>query len=191
MISIIYYQEITVIGAISILLSLLSVLTKSLIFSTSTIMSGFFLTVTTKSTVIFNWISKVTDFFGIFCSVLFVFYNYNGNANENGIITQWGYIWIYQSVGIWSLICICLFFAIVPLFFWHIARRSNHSIGKELCKAAVQVFLVSILSAIILFVFINVSLFTIIAYVKFIQFELHNSKSGRSEALQLSQIYVA
>ena len=43
MIAIIYYQEITLVGVISIVLSLLSVSTKSLIFSTATSFNIFYL----------------------------------------------------------------------------------------------------------------------------------------------------
>ena len=163
MIAIIYYQEITVIGVISIVLSLLSVSTKSLIFSTATTMNIF----------IFNWISIVTDFVGIFCSLSFVFYNYNSNYNsnsdENGLITQWGYIWIYESIATWGMIFVSLVCMVVPYLFWErwdYATRYNYSHWKEMLKTGMMVSLLCILFAGISFLFINIALFAVIAYVK-------------------------
>ena len=139
MIAIIYYQKITRIGVISIVLSLLSVSSKSLLFSTATTMNIF----------IFNWLSIVTDFVGIFCILSFVFYN--DNDNSNSIITEWGYIWIYQSVAVWSIIWMsAVSFVMAPLS----------------CRdCAVMLFFTSILLTAISFVCINIGLFAIIAYV--------------------------
>ena len=164
MIAIIYYQKITIIGVISIVLSLLSVSTKSLIFSTATTMNIF----------IFNWISIVTDFVGIFCSLSFVFYNYNSNSDsdDNGIITQWGYIWIYQSIAVWSMISGMFLAMMVPYLFWqkwNDATRYNYSHCQQMLKAGIILFVSSIIFAGVSFLFINIALFAIIAFVKCLQ----------------------
>ena len=92
MIAIVYYDETELINIISILISLLSVAAKSLIFSKAIIFSVF----------IFNWLSIVTDFFGIFCSLSWVFYN----PNDSQTLTKMGTFWINQSVTVWAAICV-------------------------------------------------------------------------------------
>ena len=91
MIAIVYFDETELINIISILISLLSVATKSLVFSQAVEFSAF----------IFNWLSLVTDFFGIFCILSWVFYN----PTDPQTISNLGMIWIYQSAIIW--VCIC------------------------------------------------------------------------------------
>ena len=59
MIAIIYYQKPSTIGIISILMSLLSVAIKALMFSQAIVFSVF----------VFNWLSLVCDFFGVFAVV--------------------------------------------------------------------------------------------------------------------------
>ena len=127
MIAIIYYQEPTIIGIISILLSLLSVATKALMFSKSIVLSVF----------IFNWLSLVIDFFGIFCMLSWVFYN----PDNNGIVTEWGYIWIYQAIGFWALCCLYSLLAIGPDIVtvqWD-DTKNVASIGYRICDMVVKI----------------------------------------------------
>ena len=50
---------------------------------------------------IFNWLSLVCDFFGVFAIVSWVFYN----PNNPGEITFLGKIWIGKAVTIWIILC--------------------------------------------------------------------------------------
>ena len=130
MIAIIYYQEPSTIGIISILLSLLSVATKALMFSQAVVFSVF----------IFNWLSLVIDFFGIFCMLSWVFYN----PDNSGIITQWGYIWIYQVFAMWALCCLWCFATIGPEILteqWNDTfRKEDITKGHKICEVIMKFF---------------------------------------------------
>ena len=157
MVAIIYYQEITIVSIISILVSLLSVSAKSLIFSPATTVNIF----------LFNWISIVTDFIGIFCSLSFVFYNYN--SNDNDIITEWGYIWIYQSIAMWSIVWVCIVCTCGTLVIceeWYYATRSGHVHLKKVGKITIIVIVASIIFAAVSFLLVTITLFAGVAYVK-------------------------
>ena len=101
MIAIVYYNETdNIISIVSIFISLFSVISKSFVFSVS--VGKDFLTI------IFYWLCVITDFFGIFFAVAWVFYNPNnsnnnsvdidaGNSIENEFIsTIIGEIWFYK-----------------------------------------------------------------------------------------------
>ena len=92
MIAIVYFQETEWINIVSILISLTSVATKSMVFSYAITFDIF----------IFNWLSLVSDFFGIFCVLSWVFYNPNNEENINNI----GLFWINQTIIIWASICV-------------------------------------------------------------------------------------
>ena len=166
MVAIIYYQKITIIGVISIVLSLLSVSVKSLMFSSAPTFSIF----------MFNWLSIVTDFFGIFCSLAFIFYNYKSNDdddNNSSIITQFGYIWIYQCIGMLIIIFPSIGFAGGP----HLLTQSYREIyihhddwskTRKTCFMIAFVFLLLflfIVASTVIFFIANIGLFAAIAFV--------------------------
>ena len=161
MIAIIYYQELTLIGVISIVLSLLSVSTKSFIFSSAVTLNVF----------IFNWLSLVTDFFGIFCSLSFVFYNYN--SDKSGIITEWGYIWIFQSIGVWSILCVWFGLLVAPNIVtedWYYVQKdhSTWSLSAQICNMIIRTifwFFVFVAGSVFAFMCTNIGLFAPIALV--------------------------
>eukprot|EP01084_Bolivina_argentea_P310325 536961_1 len=69
MCSIVIYNETNIISILSILISLLSVASKSFVFSMGS--------ATNIKQLLFNWLCAVTDFFGIFFVVCWVFYEPN------------------------------------------------------------------------------------------------------------------
>ena len=64
---------------------------------------------------IFNWLSLVCDFFGVFAIVSWVFYN----PDNPGEITYLGQIWIIKAVITWGLVCIFVGGPICGLLFFH------------------------------------------------------------------------
>ena len=111
MIAIVYYDETEWLNIISILISLISVATKSLVFSQAIEFSVF----------IFNWLSLVTDFFGIFCILSWVFYNPNPNPSNAQNISDLGKIWLWQAGIMWIVICL-----------WTIIMLSPEKMGDDL-----------------------------------------------------------
>eukprot|EP01083_Nonionella_stella_P156659 507573_1 len=86
-IAIVYYQEANYISVISILLSMFSVISKSLILSQGI----------EKYTFIWTWLCVVTDFFGIFFTLTWVFYSHDSIHGEFlGYFNIFGQIWIYK-----------------------------------------------------------------------------------------------
>ena len=69
MAAIVIYKEANIIAIISILISMLSVASKSFVFSIATAM--------TMKQLFFNWLAGIADFFGIFFVVSWVFYEPN------------------------------------------------------------------------------------------------------------------
>ena len=103
MVAIVIYKEANLIAIISIIISMLSVASKSFVFSIASAL--------TLKQLFFNWLSAVTDFFGIFCILSWVFYQTNDdqlNAAFNTIQTVWLYR-IYcctlPMVGSAALLC--------------------------------------------------------------------------------------
>ena len=94
MIAIVLYERANIIAIISILLSMTSVSTKALIFSRSI----------DNKTFLFNWLTAVADFFGIFFIISWVFYDSNINwYSFNTFINSFtpiGQIWIYQVCNV-------------------------------------------------------------------------------------------
>ena len=90
MIAIVYYNETEIVNVISILISLLSVSTKSMVFSYAIEIKVF----------LFNWLSIVTDFFGIFMLISWIFYN----PNNPGQFTWYGQMWLYKSAVVNGLL---------------------------------------------------------------------------------------
>ena len=168
MIAIIYYQKLTLVGVISIVLSLLSVSTKSLIFSAAITFKIF----------IFNWLSLVIDFFGIFCSLSFVFYNYNINTNTNTNLiinwnlTEWSQIWIFQSIIMWGILCVGFGLYAAPHILtesWHDISRNHHWSGcDKICNMTAKTIawcFMFIASSVLAFLATNIALFAPIALV--------------------------
>ena len=86
-IAIVYYQEANYISIISILLSMFSVMSKSLILSQGV----------EKYTFIWTWLCVVTDFFGIFFTLTWVFYtNDNIHGDLFGYFNIFGAVWLYK-----------------------------------------------------------------------------------------------
>ena len=100
LIAIVYFNDSdNYISMLSILLSMLSVSTKSFILS---VVASF-----NWTSAIFNWLSCITDFFGIFFIISFAFYvppGVDGDDNPFQII---------QSVWIYSIVCTVIPFALI------------------------------------------------------------------------------
>lgn len=85
MVAIVYYQEANTIAICSILLSMLSVSTKSMIFSRSI----------DTVTFLFNWLCCICDFYSIFYFISWVFYNPHIDDDDGYFeMTAIGYLWI-------------------------------------------------------------------------------------------------
>eukprot|EP01083_Nonionella_stella_P041697 112955_1 len=93
MIAIVYYNEINIIFFISIALSMMSISTKSLIFSAA-------ISITNK-TMLYTWVSSIADFCGLFMSISWIFYS---NDAFNGALKMIRILWVAK---------ICVF--VVPL----------------------------------------------------------------------------
>ena len=115
-VAIVYYQEANYIFVISIALSMFSVMTKSLILSQGI----------EKYTFFWTWLCVVTDFFGIFFTLTWVFYHddnipgdFLGYFNIFGEIWLWKFaistaipvafaLFVFFSVGYWFMYCLFL-----------------------------------------------------------------------------------
>ena len=105
-IAIVYFQETNYISIISILLSMFSVMSKSLVFSKGL----------EKYTFIWTWLCVVTDFFGIFFTLTWVFYtNDNIHGDFLGYFNIFGAIWIWKF-GISVLVPAAVGVAVFVLF---------------------------------------------------------------------------
>ena len=93
LIAIVYYQDTEIINVVSICISLLSVATKTMVFSIAIDFKVF----------IFNWLSLVCDFFGIFAIICWY-------------VSLCAIVFLLISIGIRS--CICQFFFFCFFLFW-------------------------------------------------------------------------
>eukprot|EP01083_Nonionella_stella_P069108 184067_1 len=111
-IAIVYYQEATYITIISILLSMFSVISKSLILSQGI----------EKLTFIWTWLCVVTDFFGIFFTLTWVFYSHDSIHGEFlGYFNIFGQIWMYKLMISTLLpvgLALCMFFGFAYWFMY-------------------------------------------------------------------------
>eukprot|EP01084_Bolivina_argentea_P246471 412479_1 len=111
-VAIVYYEEATYVSIISILLSMFSVMTKSLMLSQGIDIFTF----------IWTWLCVVTDFFGIFFTLTWVFYSHDAiHGNFMGYFNIFGQIWLWKF-AISTLIPIA--FGIIVFFglvYWIIA----------------------------------------------------------------------
>eukprot|EP01084_Bolivina_argentea_P035472 65805_1 len=120
--AIVYYQEANVVAILSVLISMASVMSKSLILSQGV----------EKFTFIWTWLCAVTDFFGIFFTLTWVFYSHDSfSTHLFGYFNIFGTVWLVKtSVSI--LFPITLGFVLFALFgYWfgfgfiiHDRRRS-------------------------------------------------------------------
>ena len=85
MIAMIFYEEVSALNAISVIISMISASSKSLMFAYHQ----------HKPTFLFGWISMVFDFFTIFTILSWVFYN----PNNPGQISTIGLLWVYKTFG--------------------------------------------------------------------------------------------
>eukprot|EP01083_Nonionella_stella_P235939 829138_1 len=86
--AIVYYQEANAIAILSILISMASVMSKSLILSKGV----------EKYTFIWTWLCAVTDFFGIFFTLTWVFYSHDSlNNHLFGYFNIFGMIWLLKT----------------------------------------------------------------------------------------------
>jgi len=125
MIAIVYYNETEIINVVSILISLISVSTKSLVFSYAIEVKVF----------IFNWLSLVTDFFGIFMLISWIFYN----PLNPGQLTWYGTLWLYKSVFINGLLIVFIGGAMALMFMsgcWKHEISSSRKQGWNCCQSA-------------------------------------------------------
>ena len=132
MIAIVIYREANMVAIISILLSMTSVSTKAMIFSRSIDSSVF----------LFNWLCACADFFGIFWTISWVFYNTDihllsdNQLNWSAFINSFNFIgqlWIYKMIS--TLIPITLLVGtallvgfVCVLFFEYIYDECSHQI---------------------------------------------------------------
>ena len=107
MIAIMYYNELNIVAVISIIISMLSVSSKSLIFCAASSIN--------IKTMIFTWFYAVTDFFAIFFVLSFVFYT--GDDINDDIIGILRNIWIYKMYIFTIPTC---FICSIPIFIWGI-----------------------------------------------------------------------
>ncbi len=126
MIAIVYYNETEIINVISILISLVSVSTKSMVFSYAIEIKVF----------IFNWLSLVTDVFGIFMLISWIFYN----PIHPRQFTNFGLFWLYKSMVINSLLILFIGCAMGLMFMTGCrkheissTRKANWNICQILC----------------------------------------------------------
>eukprot|EP01083_Nonionella_stella_P114975 340418_1 len=101
--AIVYYQEANIIAILSILISMASVMSKSLILSQGV----------EKFTFIWTWLCVVTDFFGIFFTLTWVFYSHDSLSGE-----WFGYFNIFGVIWLWKItISVLLPVALVLIIF--------------------------------------------------------------------------
>merc|ERR1712176_1150824 len=105
MAAIVIYKEPNTIAIISIFISLLSVASKSMVF-----MMGVSNNI---KQLFFNWLCAVTDFFGMFFIVCWVFYEPNDESLEDAFST-------IHNVWLWKLYILEFPGVLFPAFFWYI-----------------------------------------------------------------------
>eukprot|EP01083_Nonionella_stella_P175608 612025_1 len=129
--AIVYYKETNIVAILSILISMASVMSKSLILSQGV----------EKFTFIWTWLCAVTDFFGIFFTLTWVFYSHDSlSTHLFGYFNIFGMIWLVKTT-ISVLFPVALGLALFFLFgYWfgfgliiyeNIINRAN----ERYCKA--------------------------------------------------------
>eukprot|EP01083_Nonionella_stella_P034486 94381_1 len=127
--AIVYYQEANVIAILSVLISMASVMSKSLILSQGV----------EKYTFIWTWLCAVTDFFGIFFTLTWVFYSHDSlSTHLFGYFNIFGMIWLLKtSVSILLPVALGLtvFFLVGYWFVFGLIIHDNLVANSERCKA--------------------------------------------------------
>ena len=125
MAAIVIYKEANPIAIVSIFISLLSVASKSLVF-----MMGVSNSI---KQLLFNWLCAVTDFFGIFFVVCWVFYEPNHYALREPFE-------LIQDVWLWKLYIFELPGVLIPAFLfyltyvWAVATEDNSWENRSRCN---------------------------------------------------------
>eukprot|EP01084_Bolivina_argentea_P196652 337110_1 len=109
MIAIVYFNEPNIIAIISIIISMISIASKSLIFSSVASIN--------IKTMIFTWFYFVADIFSILFILSFVFYE--GNDINQNIIQILRTIWLYKLYIFTAPTC---FILSIPVYVWGISE---------------------------------------------------------------------
>eukprot|EP01083_Nonionella_stella_P173862 601014_1 len=99
MVAIVYFQEANLIAIISILLSMLSVASKAFVFSIATALN--------LKQLFFNWCCAVTDFFGVFFAVTWVFYTPTSD-HLSSAFAMIRTIWMYKLIITEFVMIVCV-----------------------------------------------------------------------------------
>eukprot|EP01084_Bolivina_argentea_P278510 475834_1 len=119
MIAIVYFNESDIISIISIIISMISIASKSLIFSAVTSIN--------IKTMIFTWFYFVSDIFGLFFILSFVFYG--GNHINQNIIHILRSIWLYKLAIFTAPTCLILS---IPVYIWGVHNLHDKAGGWHL-----------------------------------------------------------
>eukprot|EP01084_Bolivina_argentea_P148080 258967_1 len=121
MVAIVTYNEANTIAIISILLSMLSVSSKAFVFSIATAMN--------LKQLFFNWCCAVTDFFGVFFAVSWVFYEPSSDHLSTAF-TLIRNIWFYkifcQLIMIAPISIFCHILMMMDIYYNDIHRINNY-----------------------------------------------------------------
>eukprot|EP01084_Bolivina_argentea_P202464 345925_1 len=162
--AIVYYEEANYVSIASILLSMISVMAKSLVFSKGLEIKTF----------TFTWFCVVVDFFGIFFTLSWVFYSNDTLLVGDfiGYFTFIGEIWFYKILVsvVPCIICMILFWSLY--YVWIIL--GDIADGNCLYNTCVILFWgICVTAAVLLmcavaFIAIEVFCFTFIAYIVYV-----------------------
>eukprot|EP01084_Bolivina_argentea_P128008 226341_1 len=137
MTAVVLYNEAAYIPIISILISLLSVASKSFVFSIA-------ISLTFKQ-LIFNWLCAITDFFSIFVAVCWVFYEPKSDhlSHAFDIIA---FVWFAKLIFLLFPLIIFLSFVlhIVATYEFTNANRPHDGIGETISRAIIGFILVTL-----------------------------------------------
>lgn len=147
MVAIVYYREATYVSIVSILLSMLSVMSKSMIFSQGI----------EWKTYVFTWLCIVTDFYGLFFVISWVFYISNTEMNIVflNFFTMIGelYVWKFM-LGVFPIAFFIgtgyYFYFLAIIFFDLIWNRIRHgcTLNRQCTKDICIFFTMLVLSSV-------------------------------------------
>ena len=158
------YDELNSLIIQSLFISILSVITKSVLFSRGI----------EWKTCVFNWLSVLTDFLCIFFILSFIFYQTNDEIpmfNNSNIFTQFAQLYLIQLIGIipiFLIIYLGSFFYSLYIIFTFVFE--NSSVYNIMIKIIILLILYAffiiiwILSGILLFISLDFIFFSIIAF---------------------------
>eukprot|EP01083_Nonionella_stella_P305503 1066017_1 len=141
MVAIVYFQEANLIAIISILLSMLSVASKAFVFSIATALN--------LKQLFFNWCCAVTDFFGVFFAVTWVFYTPASDHLSSAfamIRTIWFYKLIISEFVMIGCVSIGMHIAMIySIYEYDIKRKPK--LSDRICLSIFVFFLITFLWA--------------------------------------------